>query len=112
MKITLVGIVILSMILDSVSISELADYLLGDSPLYNIISYTALGAFVGGIVSFLLLRFVYRPFAYKRAVKDPTSNGYAELKNTYKRLHDEAVSYGEKKAQMILIIAEATKLVK
>ena len=109
---SMVGIVILSMILDSVPISELADYLLADSPFFNIFSLMAAGAFVGGIISFLLSHFVYRPYAYKKAVKDPSSEGYAELENTYKRLHAEAVAYGENKARKILILAEAARLAK
>ena len=109
---SMVGIVILSMILDSVSISELSDYLLADSPFFNIFSIMALGAFIGGIISFLLSYFVYRPFAYKKAVKNPTSEGYAELENIYKKLHAEAVAYGENKARKILILAEAARLAK
>lgn len=50
--------------------------------------------------------------ALKKALSDPESAEYAELERQYQKMHTEAVSYEENKARMILILAEAAKLVK
>ena len=50
--------------------------------------------------------------ALKIALSDPSSAERAELERQYQKMHAEAVAYGENKARMILILAEAARLAK
>ena len=113
--------VITIVVLDIISVSNGDPSLItilinrGNGWFTNLFFYLMIGAFFGGILGFIgwsIVTNILQNKALKKALNDPLSAERAELERQYQKMHTEAVSYGEKKARMILIIAEATKLVK